>query len=69
MVKRNAEGPAKYSAGLNGVFNRTIHHLRVCLKQAERRPFDLGYEALRGAAYRAGGGLVSLAILWVSTYR
>ncbi|MFG3071940.1 hypothetical protein [[Kitasatospora] papulosa] len=68
-MKTNPDDGGKYSVGLNGVFKRTLHHLRVSLKKAERGPLDLGYEALRGAAYKAGGGLVSAVILWVATRR
>lgn len=69
MRKSNAESPAKYSVGLDGVFKRTARHLRVSLKKAGRRPLDLGYEALRGAAYKAGGGLVAVVMAWVATRR
>ncbi|MFF3358213.1 hypothetical protein ACFYWN_37660 [Streptomyces sp. NPDC002917] len=68
-MKTNPDNGGKYSVGLNGVFNRTIHHLRVFFKKAERGPLDLGYEALRGAAYQAGNGLVAMLIVWASARR
>jgi len=68
-MKTNPDQGGKYSVALNSVFKRTLHHLRVSLKKVERRPFDLGYEALRGAAYKAGGGLVTVVIAWVATRR
>ncbi|MGW9238082.1 hypothetical protein ACWGRL_04995 [[Kitasatospora] papulosa] len=68
-MKTNPEDCGKYSVTPNGVFRRTLNHLRVSLKKAERGPLDLGYEVLRGAAYKAGGSLVSAVILWVATRR
>ncbi|KQX32216.1 hypothetical protein ASD97_37385 [Streptomyces sp. Root63] len=68
-MKPNPNDGGKYSVALNGVFSRTMRYLQVCLKKAEQRPFDLGYEALRGAAYKAGGGLATVVIAWMATRR
>lgn len=68
-MKGNADDDSKYSADSDSAFKRTARHLQILLKRTEQRPFDLGYEALRGAAYKAGGGLVTMVIAWIATRR
>lgn len=68
-MKRNAKSSGKYSDALDGASKRTIRHLRIYLKRHGHRPLDLGYEMLRGVAYKAGGGLVTVVIAWVATRR
>lgn len=64
---KNTSEDDERSAGLGGVSRRTLRHLRVYLKHRGYHPFDLGYEALRGVAYQAGSGLVTVLVLWMST--
>lgn len=67
-MKNSSEGDERSSA-LGRVSRRTLHHLRGCLKRRRRQSFDLGYEALRGAAYQAGSGLVTVLVIWMSARR
>lgn len=67
-MKNSSEGD-EHSAVREGVSRRTLRGLRVYLKRRGHRSFDLGYEALRGAAYQAGSGLVTVLVLWMSTRR
>ncbi|WP_326735364.1 hypothetical protein [Streptomyces sp. NBC_01022] len=68
-MKNSSEGDDEHSSALDRVSRRTLRYLRVLLKHRGRQSFDLGYEALRGAAYQAGSGLVTVLVLWMSTRR
>ncbi|HEY9330956.1 MAG TPA: hypothetical protein VIS09_22395 [Streptomyces sp.] len=68
-MKTNPYDSSEYSVGPDGVSKRITHHLRLLLKRAGRGPLDLGYEALRGAAYKSGGALISALFMWVATRR
>ncbi|MFD8692332.1 hypothetical protein [Streptomyces sp. NPDC059651] len=68
-MKNSSDGDDEHSSAVDRVFRRTLRYLRVSLKRRGHQSFDLGYEALRGAAYRAGSGLVTVLVLWMSTRR
>lgn len=50
--------------------NSTFTKLRSLIAQLRMRGLqDLGMEALRGAAYRAGAGFVTVLVFWTQSRR